>query len=160
MTSVRRAAKGGNSNEAATVVRELIRSARTAVLATLRGEDRGPYASLVAVAPDGQGEPVLLLSSLAWHTQNLLHDPRASLLIADPAAQGDPLAAPRASLIGAIARTTHDDAAGWYFAVHPEAKGYAEFNDFAFHRFTIASVHLVAGFGRIETLDRDALLGA
>lgn len=159
MSNVQRAAKGENSEEAAVVARALIRSARTAVLATLRGEDRSPYASLVAVAPDGRGEPILLLSSLAWHTQNLLQDSRASLLIAD-ATQGDPLAAPRASLIGAIARTTDDDAAGWYFAVHPEAKGYAEFNDFAFHRFTIASVHLVAGFGRIETLDGDALLGA
>ena len=159
MTDVRRAATDGNSEESAGTVRELVRNAKTAVLATVRGEERHPYASLVAIAPDGRGEPLLLLSTLAWHTQNLLHDPRASLLIADPAASENPLAAPRVSLIGAIAKTTHDDAAGWYLAVHPEAKGYAGFNDFAFHRFMIDTAHLVAGFGRIETLGRTALFG-
>jgi putative heme iron utilization protein len=159
MNNVQRAATGGNSEDAAATIRGLVRNARTAVLATVRGEERHPYASLVAIAPDGRGEPLLLLSALAWHTQNLLHDPRASLLIADPAASEDPLAAPRVSLIGAIAKTTHDDAAGWYLAVHPEAKGYAGFNDFAFHRFMIDTAHLVAGFGRIETLGRALLLG-
>ena len=35
----------------------------------------------VNVAPQENGEPVLLLSGLAWHTRNLAADPRASLLI-------------------------------------------------------------------------------
>src|SRR5207253_10813924 len=40
-----------------------------------------PFASVMPYALDGAGRPVVLISSMAMHTQNLQADPRASLLV-------------------------------------------------------------------------------
>ena len=58
----------------------LLREARSAALATL-GPDGHPSASLVGLATDIDGTPVILISGLAAHTANIAGDPRASLLI-------------------------------------------------------------------------------
>jgi putative heme iron utilization protein len=51
-------------------------------------------------AVDAQGRPIFLISNMAMHTQNLKADPRASLFVAQTAADGDPLGAARATLVG------------------------------------------------------------
>ena len=45
-----------------------------------------------------------------------------------------------------------------YLARQPSAAGYADFKDFRLYRMSVERAHLVAGFGRIRWLDRDALL--
>ena len=40
-----------------------------------------PYCSLVNVATDASGAPLMLLSTLAIHTKNLLADSRVSLML-------------------------------------------------------------------------------
>lgn len=135
--------------------RRLLRRARTGTLASLNSDGGHPYASLVNVATDGDGAPVLLLSKLAWHTQNLLADPRASLLAAEPAAEGDALTGARATFIGEIRQVTDAYARQRYLARHPEAEFYAGFDDFGFWRLDVSKVHAIAGFGRIETLSGD-----
>ncbi|MGH6874969.1 MAG: pyridoxamine 5'-phosphate oxidase family protein, partial [Aestuariivirgaceae bacterium] len=70
-------------------VAELIESASKGVLASLLRPNGAPYASLVNVASEA-GEPILLLSGLAWHTQNILADDRACLLISEEAQGKDP----------------------------------------------------------------------
>ena len=62
-----------------------------------------PFGSLMPYAADGQGRPVFFISSMAMHTQNLGNDPRASLLIAQPEAEGDPLGAARMTVVGSAA---------------------------------------------------------
>ena len=54
----------------------LMRLAKTATLATLEAGSGHPCASLVTVALDETGEPVLLLSRLARHTTNIDADSR------------------------------------------------------------------------------------
>lgn len=133
--------------------KRVLRSAATASLGTLSA-DGGPFASLVTVATSHAGEPILLISRLAVHTQNLARDPRASLLLVEPGGEaGDPLAGARLTLNGRIGPPDADPLLRQRFlAVHPAAAGYASFADFAFYRFTVASGHLVAGFGRIVDL--------
>src|SRR3712207_5683592 len=53
----------------AAAARALLSVMREGALATL-GPDGAPFSSLVAVAPDEAGEPLLLLSRLAVHTRN------------------------------------------------------------------------------------------
>lgn len=139
--------------------RRVLRLADTGSLATLQA-DGGPFASLVSVATTSAGEPVLLISRLAVHTRNLGRDARASLLLVAPGGEaGDPLAGARLTLIGQVAPRDADPLLPRRFlARHPEAESYATFADFGFHRFAIASAHLVAGFGRIVDLERAALL--
>jgi putative heme iron utilization protein len=139
-------------------VRDLLRRAPRASLATLT-EAGAPYASLVLVADDGAGAPLLLLSDLAEHTKNLKRDPRASLLVEPAEPSGDPLAAARATFLGEVARVVGDEAARASFVDrHPSAALYAGFGDFAVYRFAVARIHLVAGFGRIDWISgRDYL---
>lgn len=137
----------------------MLRVAPVASLATLKA-DGNPFASLVTVATTSAGEPILLLSRLAVHTQNLERDKRASLLLVEPGGEGgDPLAGARLTLVGEIGERTTDPAVRRRFlARHEEAAGYAGFADFGFRTFTIQSAHLVAGFGRIVNLGADQLV--
>src|ERR1700741_1118853 len=76
--------------------RTLAHLGRTGTLATLSRKHPGhPFASVMPYALDAQGRPLLLISSMAMHTQNLAGDGRASLLVTQPGATGDPLASGR-----------------------------------------------------------------
>jgi len=130
--------------------RRLLREARTGALATLLPSG-APHASLVTVANLADGSPVVLLSRLARHTDNVVSDPRVSLLIEGPRAN-DPLAGARISISGTIGRTDNPAARRRFLARHPSAAGYAGFKDFAFWRIEMTGAHLVAGFGRIVDL--------
>src|SRR5512141_2947293 len=109
-------------------VKQLLSRAPRASLGTL-AEDGTPYVSLVLVADDGQGAPLLLLSDLAEHTKNLVRDARVSLLV--ESLEEDPLAAPRATFVGTIARTDDETAREAFVARHPSAARYAGFEDFS-----------------------------
>src|SRR5205807_7626681 len=59
-----------------------------------------PFGSMMPYAVDELGRPVFFISSMAMHTHNLKQDARASLLITQPDAAGDPLGAARVTLVG------------------------------------------------------------
>jgi len=149
---------GPKAPPVAAIARGLIRAAPTAALATLgREEPAGagaPYASLVLVACSPYVEPILLLSRLAEHTQNLLADPNASLLFDGTAGLVSPLTGARLSLQGRLIACAPDDTAlrRRFLNRHPDAARYADFGDFAFYRLAPSAGHLVAGFGVIQWL--------
>jgi len=137
--------------------KNLLREGRSGALATLMMSMGDPYCSLVNVATEPCGSPLMLLSTLAIHTKNLLADNRISLML-DERKAGDPLQGARIMLMGSCAKTDDSSAASRYLRRHPEAEQYASFGDFAFYRMDIARAHLVAGFGRIVDLaPRDIL---
>jgi putative heme iron utilization protein len=138
----------------AALARGLLRRSRQGALATLRSPQGDPYCSLVNVASAADGAPVLLISTLAVHTRNLLADPRASLML-DERAPGDPLEGARIMLAGTAQPAEGDAATALrqrYLAVHPSAEMFVDFKDFAFFRIEPTGAHLVAGFGRIHDL--------
>jgi putative heme iron utilization protein len=138
--------------------KRLVREARIGALASLTA-DRAPYASLVTVATAADNSPLLLLSRLARHTENIRRDPRVSLLI-DERRGADPLSGARVSIAGQIAPTDEASAKRRFLARHPSASGYATFADFGFWRVEIESAHLIAGFGSIVDIERDQILTA
>ena len=137
--------------------RKLLREGRSGALATLIPPRQDPYCSLVNVATLPDGAPLLLLSRLALHTRNLLHDPRVSLLL-DERKEGDPLEGARVMLQGTVASTADGHARGRYLARQPEAEMFVDFADFGFYRMTLEGAHLVAGFGRIVDLRASDLI--
>lgn len=143
-----------------TEARQLIRRARTGTLASLNRDGGMPYASLANVATDVDGRPIILISRLAWHTQNLLADGRASLLVAEPPEAGDALTGARVTVMGRFLRSDEVRLRRRYLARHPEAQIYVDFGDFAFWRLEAEIIHAVAGFGRIETLAADEVFPA
>ncbi len=136
--------------------RELLLKQRFASLSTLMA-DGSPYGSLVGYCLAESGEPVLLISDLAWHTRHLEADPRASLLIVDDAAQV-PLAGARVTILGVFRRISADLVRDLYLKMHPDAAIYADFADFSFWQMEPSQVHAIAGFGRIETFAGSELL--
>src|SRR5579863_6068006 len=82
-------------------VRTLLSLTSVATLSTLSRKHPGfPFGSLMPFALDAAGRPIFLISSMAMHPQNLKADPRCSLFVGQPGADGDPLGAARATLIG------------------------------------------------------------
>jgi putative heme iron utilization protein len=142
----------------AAAARRLMRAQGRAVLATAMAEGGHPYASLVLVAPDGDGSPLLLISRLAQHTRNLAADPRASLFFDGTVGLAQPLEGERLTLLGLAAESADPGHRRRYLERHPEAAFYAGFKDFGVWRLAVERGHLVAGFGRIHWIEAAALL--
>jgi len=146
--------------DAVKVARSLLRRSRQGALATLMAGSGDPYCSLVNVASYADGSPVLLISRLALHTQNILADPRVSLML-DERAEGDPLEGSRIMLAGRAEEASAGDLEIMrrrYLNAHPTAEAFVNFKDFAFFRIRPNGAHLVAGFGRIVDLKPEQFL--
>jgi putative heme iron utilization protein len=140
-----------------TVARTLLRTTRAGTLATLDRNTGHPFASLVNVATDCDGSPLILVSRLATHTANLERDRRASVLLA-VGGKGDPLAHPRLTVLGTMNPTQDEGARRRFLARHPKSALYAGFADFSFWRMDVASAHLNGGFARAADLTRAQLM--
>jgi putative heme iron utilization protein len=143
--------------DASGLARSLLRTIRSGALATVDPVTAAPFASLVSVATDVDGSPLLLVSRLAAHTTHLDQDPRASLLLAAPG-KGDPLAHPRLTLTGSAVVSEDPRVRRRFLARHPKAALYADFPDFSFRRLTIEAAHLNGGFARAARLSPAEIL--
>jgi hypothetical protein len=134
----------------AEAARTLTHLGHTGTLATVSLRHPGhPFASLMPYALDEQGRPLVLISSMAMHTQNLSADRRASLLVTQ-AAKGDPLAAGRVTLMGEVLpvpEAERERVKAAYLARHANAAYWADFDDFGFWLLEPVDVYYVGGFG-------------
>lgn len=132
--------------DAVAEAKRLLRSIRAGSLATLNGSG-DPFATLVTVATDPDGSPLILVSQLSAHTRHLDKDPRISLLLAETG-EGDPLAHPRLTITGTAAKVAESATRARFLARHPKAELYADFADFSFWRIAMREIHLNGGFAR------------
>lgn len=142
-------------DEARALGRQLLRGARSGALATL-GRDGHPSSSLVSLATDGDGTPLILVSALSAHTAHLEADPRCSLLLA-PGGKGDPLAHARITLKLRARKVAREGAEGErvrrrFLARQPKAALYVDFGDFSFFALDLQGASLNGGFGRAYEL--------
>jgi len=144
--------------------RTLVHLARSGMLSTLSRRHTGhPFGSVMPYAPDVRGAPLLLISSMAMHTQNLEADPRASLLVMQPGWTEDPLAGGRVTLMGRAARVPDQErpaAREAYLARQPKAAFWVEFEDFAFWRLEVTDVYFVGGFAAMDWVTGEAYASA
>ena len=135
---------------------------RAGALATLDRNTGHPFSSLVNVATDVDGSPLILVSRLSTHTANIEVDPRASVLLASTG-KGDPLAYPRLTVLGAFAKIERGAAdeervQRRFLCRHPKSNIYAGFADFSFWRLKVVSAHLNGGFARAADLKASDLM--
>lgn len=140
----------GTPFDAAGTARALLRATRAGALATLDPSGY-PLATLVNVATDADGSPLLLLSGLSVHRRNLEADSRASILLA-ARGRGDPLAHPRLTVVGRCTPVEEPRVRRRFLAKHPKAQLYAGLPDFEFLRMAVEAVHLNGGFARAAPL--------
>jgi putative heme iron utilization protein len=131
--------------------RTLLHLGRVGSLSTHSRKQPGfPFGSVMPYVLDDHANPVFLISTMAMHTQNLLEDTRASLLVTQPDAGGDPLGASRVTLLGNVLSVPEADVAGarqLYLARHADSKYWVDFKDFSFYRMNVVDVYYVGGFG-------------
>lgn len=137
--------------------RTLLAAADTGTLSTLALDPAGhPFGSVATYALDPDGAPLVLMSRMAEHARNLEADPRCSLLVTAPDADGaGRLAAARATLVGSMVPLpdeAQDAATTRYLQAHPGAF-WARFPDFAVHRLDVAAIRYVRGFGEMSWVD-------
>jgi heme oxygenase (biliverdin-IX-beta and delta-forming) len=144
--------------------RTLAHLGRTGTLATMSRRHPGhPFASVMPYALDDEGQPLLLISSMAMHTQNLEADSRASLLVAQPGWTGDPLAAARLTLMGNARRLDGEAATlarSAYLDRHERARYWVDFEDFAFWRLELLDAYFVGGFAAMDWVTADSYRAA
>ncbi|HET6148125.1 MAG TPA: pyridoxamine 5'-phosphate oxidase family protein [Polyangia bacterium] len=151
------------TDDLASQARALLQRQQQGVLSTISVHRAGyPYGSLTPYALSRAGAPLILISALAAHTQNLVADGRASLFIAaSDEESGDPQAGTRISLLGRFARVPSEaeaDARARYAARLPRAAANSQTPDFQIWEMTVEAVRLVAGFGKIGWLDGGEIL--
>ena len=131
--------------------RTLVYLGRIGSLSTLSRKQPGfPFGSVMPYGLDSRGRPIFLISTMAMHTQNLQADPRASLLVTQPDASGDPLGASRVTVIGNAQIMPEADVAearALYLERYANAKYWVDFEDFSFYRMDVLDVYYVGGFG-------------
>jgi putative heme iron utilization protein len=132
-------------------VRTLVYLGRIGSLSTLSRKQAGfPFGSVMPYGLDDRARPIFLISTMAMHTQNLLADPRASLLVTQPDADGDPLGASRVTVLGNVAPVPVPDlpeARKLYLERYANSKNWVDFEDFSFYRMEVVEVYYVGGFG-------------
>jgi heme iron utilization protein len=107
-------------------------------------------------ALDSAGRPLFLISNMAMHTQNLKGEPRCSLFIGQANADGDPLGAARATLIGLAEPVPTSElhlVREAYLARHENSRYWVDFADFSFFRLQPIDLYYVGGFGVMGWVD-------
>jgi putative heme iron utilization protein len=131
--------------------RTLVHLGRIGSLSTLSRKQPGfPFGSIMPYGLDERGRPIFLISTMAMHTQNLKAEPRASLLVTQFDAEGDPLGAARVTLLGNVLPVAEPERAQTrqlYLERYANSKYWVDYEDFSFYRMEIVDVYFVGGFG-------------
>ncbi len=144
--------------------RTLLSLVSVGMLSTMSRKLQGfPFGSLMPFAMDAAGRPIFLISNMAMHTQNLREDGRCSLFVMQAAADGDPLGAARATLVGNAKVVAEEEKAAVreiYLARHENASYWVDFADFHFFRLEPVDMYYVGGFGVMGWVEVQDFAGA
>lgn len=139
--------------------RKFLRCTRSAVLSTHSARLPGyPFGSIAPFVLDHDGNPLILISTIAEHTRNIQADPHISLIAFDPSA-ADMQAGARLTMVGdAVVSDKQDEALrARYLRYLPQAAEYFDMHDFLFHRVEIKQARYIGGFGKIHWISGDEL---
>jgi putative heme iron utilization protein len=145
----------------ATEARQFLRSTNSAMLSTMSVKFAGyPFCSVAPFVLDHSGQPVILISTIAEHTQNILANPKLSLLVF--AGNEDLQASARLTLIGQALPIAKDDAdlRARYLRYLPQASSYFAMHDFSFYRIAVLQARYIAGFGKMGWVSQEEISGA
>lgn len=111
-----------------------------------------PFGSLLPICRDSKGNPLLLISHLAQHTQNLDANPRCSLTLSERG-RGDVQQLARLTCLATAEPLNSTSAAERYFRYFPEGRRYQKELNFNFYRLTIQQYYFIGGFGLARWFD-------
>ncbi len=146
--------------QTAIAARRLLRHSTGGVLSTLSAEMEGhPVGSVVPIVLDGRGRPVVHISRLAQHTQNLAADPRACITLADRSQDVD--VAARLMWISTAEPLPEDEvpsAVRRFRFRFPGSQERLSLPDFHFMRLIPKKARYVGGLGQATWINSERLL--
>ena len=131
--------------DAIAVARTMLRSAKTASLATLDPSGY-PYSTVTNILVDAAGRPYIFMVNLALHARNIGLDDRVSITVAEM--DKDVLTTPRLSLVGRARRILGDEFEALkqsYMERFPKSKLYLSLPDSMIFLIDTEAVHLNGG---------------
>lgn len=139
--------------------RQLLRAHRYGALGTLSKKfDGHPFTSITPYLTDHDGSLLILISGLAEHTKNILHDSRVSLITHN---QEDPhiQTQGRVTVVGhAVFQQDREGCGRRYLRYFPEARTYYDMADFNFFRITPLAIRYIGGLGDIHWVKNENYL--
>lgn len=136
--------------------KQFLRSTHSGILSTHSVKFDGyPFGSVAPFVLGHDCQPVLLISSIAEHTKNIILNPKVSLLVF--AGAEDLQANARLTLLGSAVKIEKDDAdlRARYLRYLPQAASYFDMHDFAFYRINLTHARYIGGFGNMSWLSSD-----
>jgi putative heme iron utilization protein len=144
-------------NEELIGLRELVASRKVAALGTLHGG--APYVSMVPFAILENGSAFLIhVSELSAHTQDMLTDPRVSLLItASESGEALPQELARVTVLGQARQideeaAEHAPAKARYLTRFPDSEPMFGFADFSLFAIRPEEIRWIGGFAGAQSL--------
>lgn len=118
-----------------------------------------PFGSLVPMCRDHNGLPLLLLSHLAQHTQNLATNPYCSLILIEQGG-GDIQQLGRLTCLAEAERFDHipENLSQRFFRYFPDTRDYYEKLNFQFYRLNPERFYFIGGFGAARWIDPSRVL--
>jgi heme iron utilization protein len=144
----------------ATEARLFLRVTRSAMLSTVSVKyPVYPFGSVAPFILDHSGQPVILISSIAEHTKNIMSNPKVSLMVFS--GDDDLQASERLTLVGMAIAIDKTDANlhARYLRYFPQAESYFSMHDFSFYRINIEQARYIAGFGKMGWLASTEISG-
>jgi putative heme iron utilization protein len=139
----------------------LLRGQRYGVLTTQSLAVPGyPFGSLTPYVLSDEGNPTILISTLAQHTQNIRADNRVCLTVFDPRGAEDIQATARLSWFAdarPVAQTALSAIRPRYNRYFPSSLQYNAMSDFSYYELAFVNAHYVGGFGVIHWLDKGSM---
>jgi putative heme iron utilization protein len=132
---------------------EMVEKGQMGICASMMKKE--PYLSIMPYSLD-KGSPVVYISDLAQHTENLNKKSKSSFLVMkeDPK---DIHNSARVTFQGKLVKVTDDKEVKRlyedYVKKFPHAKIFKELHDFNFYRMEATAIHFIGGFGDISWLD-------
>lgn len=108
-----------------------------------------PFGSVAPFVLDHAGRPVILISTLAEHTKNIVANPNVSLVVFDK--EEDLQANARLTLLAEAKPSDKTDTLlrARYLRYIPQAEQYFDMHDFSFYTLHITHARYIAGFGKM-----------
>lgn len=147
------------STASITASRVLLNTKDFGILSTLSVKLAGfPFGSVVPYCLDGQGNVVILISTIAQHTKNIAQDDRCSITIISEV--DDVQANGRLCIIGHMEglNANETEVQERYYRHFPKSKAYGNTHDFSFYRLRPISVRYIGGFGAIHWFEPSEFL--
>ncbi|MDX1915039.1 MAG: DUF2470 domain-containing protein [Methylophilus sp.] len=137
---------------------QFLYSTHNGILSTHSAKFEGyPFGSVAPFVLDHQGMPTILISSIAEHTKNIMHNAHVSLIVFS--GENDLQANARLTLLAKAEQTDKQNGLmrSRYLRYMPQAAQYFDMHDFSFYTLHITHTRYIAGFGKMGWIEGDAM---